>query len=160
MHPVFRIIATIALAGVISGCLLASSDITDKKISIERSSCYGPCPVYRFTMYSNGQYVWQGRAHVAVVGTVRGSMDARTFATAMRLLVDSRYLDFKDSYQSGEECEVIATDNPTVSIVVTDAVHPKTISHYRGCRGFDRQDVLTELEDKLDTVFRTRRFTG
>jgi hypothetical protein len=160
MHRVFRIVTTLALAGVLFGCSSTGSNVAGRSISIERSSCYGPCPVYRFTMYSNGQYVWQGRAHVSVVGTVRGSMDARTFATAMRLLMDSGYLDFKDSYQSGEECEVIATDNPTVAIVVADPVHPKTISHYRGCRGFARQEVLTELEDNLDTVFKTRRFTG
>ena len=160
MHSVFRIVTTLALAGMFLGCSSTSSNVVGRSIAIERSSCYGPCPVYRFTMYSNGQYVWQGRAHVSVVGTVRGRMDVRAFATAMRLLIDSGYLDFKDSYRSGEECEVIATDNPTVSIVVVDPVHPKTISHYRGCRGFARQDVLTELEDNLDTVFKTRRFTG
>jgi hypothetical protein len=159
MHSVFRIATTLALAGVLCGCS-TSSNVTDRSISIERSSCYGPCPVYRFTMYSNGEYVWQGRAHVSVVGVVRGRMGARTFAKAMQLLVDSGYLNFNDSYQSRAECEVIATDNPTVVIVVSNTVRPKTITHYRGCRGFARQEVLTELEDNLDAVFETRKFTG
>ena len=102
-----------------------------------------------------------GRAHVSVVGVRRGWMGARTFAKAMQLLTDSGYLDFKDSYQSGGgECEIFATDNPTVVIVVADPVHPKRITHYLGCTGFARQEVLTELEDNLDTVFKTRRFTG
>jgi hypothetical protein len=158
MHPVFRIATTLALAGVLFGCS-TSSNMTGRSISIEKSSCYGHCPVYRFTMYSNGEYVWQGRAHVSVVGIRRGWMGARKFAKAMQLLIDSGYLDFKDSYQSGAECEVITTDNPTVVIVVADPVHPKTITHYRGCSGFARQEVLTELEDNLDAVFETRKFT-
>jgi hypothetical protein len=161
MHPVFRIATTLALAGVLLGCFTTSPNVTGRSISIERSSCYGRCPVYRFTMYSNGEYVWQGRAHVSVVGVRRGWMGARTFAKAMQLLTDSGYLDFKDSYQSGGgECEIFATDNPTVVIVVADPVHPKRITHYLGCTGFARQEVLTELEDNLDAVFETRKFTG
>jgi hypothetical protein len=84
-------------------------------------------------------------------------MDVRTFTKAMQLLVEAEYLDFNDSYQ-GDECEVYVTDNSTVVIVVADSVHPKTIAHYRGCRGFAREEVLTELEDDLDAVFETRKF--
>ena len=159
MHSVFRIATALALAGVLWGCS-TSSNVTRGSISIERFSCYGHCPVYRFTMYSNGEYVWQGRAHVSVVGVVRGWIGAKTFAKAMQLLIDSRYLDFKDSYESGEECEIIETDSPTVVLVVAGTGHPKTITHPLGCVGFDRQEVLTELENNLDAVFETRKFTG
>ena len=85
-------------------------------------------------------------------------MGARTYAAAMELLGDARYLEFKDSYASDSECEVWATDNSTVIIVVEDASSRKKITHYRGCQGFARQDALTQLEENMDKVLRTREF--
>jgi hypothetical protein len=149
----------VALASVSALYACATSpSFPQRSISIERTACYGPCPVYRFTLYSDGRYVWEGRAHVAILGTVRGSMGARTYATAMQLLGDARYLEFKDSYGSDSECQVWATDSATIEIVVKDASGPKTISHYGGCQGFARQEVLTQLEDNMDKVLRTREF--
>jgi hypothetical protein len=149
-----RLVA-LASAGAFYACATSPS-LPQQSVSIERTACYGPCPVYRFTLYSDGRYVWQGREHVSVLGTVRGWMGARTYAAAMKLLGDARYLEFKDSYDS--ECEVMATDNATVMIVVEDASSRKQITHYRGCEGFARQDALTQLEENMDKVLRTRKF--
>jgi hypothetical protein len=85
-------------------------------------------------------------------------MGAKSYAAAMQILSDARYLEFRDSYSTERECEILATDNPTVTIVVSDANGPKTITHYRGCRGFARQEALTQLEDNLDTTLKTRSF--
>ena len=148
-------VAALGSAGALNGCLAPSSDARSS-ISLERTECYGPCPVYRFTLYSDGGYLWEGRAHVSVKGILRGSMSTQAYATAMQLLRDARYPEFIGRH----ECEIEVTDNPTVKIVVADASRQQTITHYVGCRGFPRQEVLTQLEDNLDKVFRTRRFTG
>jgi hypothetical protein len=148
-------IAALVSVGALDGCITNSSD-SRSSVSLTRTACYGPCPVYRFTLYSDGRYVWEGRAHVSVKGIVRGSMDAKAYATATQLLRDARYQEFTGSLV----CEIFATDNPTVEIAVADASGQQTITHHRGCRGFARQEDLTSLEDNLDKVFRTRRFTG
>ena len=149
------VIAALGSVGALDGCVTTSSDFRPS-VALERTACYGPCPVYRFTLYSDGRYVWEGRAHVSVKGIARGSMGAKAYTTATQLLRDARYQEFTGSL----DCETWATDNPTVEIVVTDASGQQTITHYRGCRGFPRQEDLTRLEDNLDKVFRTRRFTG
>jgi hypothetical protein len=155
-----RMIPIVALLSfsMLVGCA-TSSNIARPGITIERTSCYGSCPVYRFTQFSDGHYLWVGRAHVAVWGTVSGSGGARAYAVALQLLRDARYLDFKDDYAQ-EDCEVFATDNLTVRIVVEDALGSKTITHYRGCEGFPPQDASSSLEESLDKVLGTRRFTG
>lgn len=147
----------LALAGALCACATSPS-LPQQSVSIERTACYGRCPVYRFTLYSDGRYVWQGREYVSDLGTVRGWRDARTYAAAMKLLSDARYLEFKDSYVSDSECEVWATDNPTVTIVVENASSQKKITHYLGCQGFAREDALTQLEGNMDKVLRTREF--
>lgn len=148
-------VAALGSVGALDGCVTTPTDARSS-VSLERTACYGPCPVYRFTLYSDGSYVWEGRAYVSVTGIVRGSMTPKAYATAMRLLNAARYQEFTGRL----ECKTLVTDNPTVEIVVADDSVRQTINHYIGCRGFPRQGDLTELEDDLDKVFRTRRFTG
>jgi hypothetical protein len=161
MRPLtLRVVAALALMIALVGCATNPGD-PGPSVSIRRSACYGRCPEYQFTLYSNGQYAWEGRAHVAVNGAARGRMGEGVYTAAMRLLTDARYLEFRDDYGNGPECEQgWETDHSTVTIVVTDPAHPKTISHYTGCIGFKRQEALMQLEDNLDEVFKTRRFTG
>lgn len=162
MDARFRLLAAVAVLAavcVLDGCATHSNE-TRPSISLARGACYGRCPVYRFTLFQDGRYVWEGHKYVSVRGTVRGSMSAAAYARAMQLLRDARYMEFKDRYGAGQECPILATDSPNVEIVVSDAANSKTISHYTGCDGFSRQKDLLQLEDNLDKVFRTRRFTG
>ncbi len=87
-------------------------------------------------------------------------MSAKVYAAAMQLLNEAHYLEFNDSYQTGEECKAIRTDSSTTTITVADTLHPKTITHYKGCEGFARKRELKELESNLDVVMKTRKFTG
>ena len=152
-------VGSLVIATTLMGCTTGLTD-AGPNISLERSACYGACPVYRFTLYANGRYVWEGRSHVAVMGTVRGRMNARAYVDAMQLLKDTHYLQFKDSYATEQECEIFTTDRPGVQIVVADISRPKTIYHYLGCEGFAERTALTQLENDLDKVMKTRRFTG
>lgn len=159
-RPSLRAIATLVSIGAMVGCTTAPT-ASISSITIERTACYGHCPVYRFTLYSDGRYVWQGREHVAVVGTARGWMDPSAYTAAMQRLKAARYLEFKDGYpleDNDKNCEIMATDNPSVRVVVATASRPKTIYHYLGCEGFARQQTLIQLENSLDEVFQTARF--
>lgn len=148
-------VAALGSLGALNGCATTHTDARSN-VSLERTACYGRCPVYRFTLYSDGRYVWEGYAYVSVTGIVRGSMTPKAYATAIRLLRDARYQEFTGRL----ECKILVTDNPTVEIVVADDSGRQTISHHIGCLGFPRQEDLTKLEDDLDKVFRTWRFTG
>jgi hypothetical protein len=86
-------------------------------------------------------------------------MREKAYLAAMQLLRDARYMEFKDNYY-GDECEIWATDSSTTTIVVADSLHPKTITHYNGCLGFERQEQLSQLEDDLIKVLHIRLFTG
>jgi len=79
-------------------------------------------------------------------------MSATTYSAAMELLREARYLEFKGSYASEAECEVMATYNPMVIITVEDVPSRKKIIHYHGCQGFEGQEALTQLEDNVDKV--------
>src|SRR5262249_25383187 len=130
-------LATLAIVGALYGCA-TGLNVAQSSVSIWRTSCYGSCPVYRFAVYSDGRYVWEGRAHVRVIGTVRGRFGASTYAAAMRLLREARYQEFTGSL----ERKIVSTDNPTVAIVVADASSQQTITDYVGCSGFPREEDL------------------
>ena len=157
MTRIVRAGATLALLSGLVGCAAIHSD-DGSSISLERSRCYGSCSAYRFTLYADDHYMWQGRANVSITGPVRGRMDAGTYAAAKKLLLAAQYLEFNDSYQDGNACEIWQTDNQTVKIEVADAIGSKTIAHYLGCKGFARQEDLARLEEGLDKIFGTHRF--
>ena len=154
---IVRASVVLALLASVVGCVEIPTN-TGSSFSIDRSTCYGSCPAYRFTLYADDSYMWQGRAHVRVTGTMRGHMDTGTFAAAKELLHSARYLEFNDSYEGGSACEIWQTDNQTVKIEVVDATTSKSITHYLGCKGFARQEELTRLEERMDEIFRTRKF--
>jgi hypothetical protein len=78
-------------------------------------------------------------------------MSATTFNTAMQLVKDAQYLQFKDDYY-GDDCRLFLSDAGTTTIRVADASDSKTIKHYSGCEGFPRQepDCATELSRARD----------
>jgi hypothetical protein len=62
---------------------------TGDRLTLERTGCYGNCPVYTLHLYADGQVVWHGRAQVSRVATLRTRIDpakvAELFAAAERL---------------------------------------------------------------------------
>src|ERR1041385_2310439 len=41
---------------------------SDVRIRLERTSCFGRCPVYSVTLFSDGRVVYEGKLNVAVIG--------------------------------------------------------------------------------------------
>lgn len=92
------------------------------EITLERSSCFGPCPVYKLTLRRDGTATYEGRQFVERKGTYSG-----TFYGFERLaqLIESRgYFNLKDNYT------INATDlSGTVTSVVRTG-RRKTITNY------------------------------
>jgi hypothetical protein len=123
------------------------------KITLERTPCYGPCPVYRVTVLGTGEVEYFGRAHVARAGTHRWRISRRRLQRLAEALERAKYLRLEDEYTS---CG--PTDAPGCSISGEyDDGSSKTIVHYHGDPG--APDSLTELEDEIDRITGVERYT-
>ena len=79
----------------------------DAMIRLERTSCYGPCPVYTVTVDAQGVVTYDGEKFVRVIGRrtarISRSAMARLLASAERI----RFFELQDSYTA------LVTDLPT-----------------------------------------------
>jgi hypothetical protein len=123
------------------------------ELRLERTACYGACPVYTVTVRANGDVAFDGRAFVRVFGPASRKVPA----TRARALVDraqaAGFFGWKDAY------EFPVTDHPTTKITATIGGRTKTISEYAACGSdpaFSKLEAappaLCALEKEIDAV--------
>ena len=135
----------------------ASADST--LITLERTPCFGTCPVYRVTLSGEGRVAFTGTRFVSRVGTATADLPPERVDTLLRALEAGGYFGFADRYVPGEPpCARYATDLPSAITSVTARGRSKTIHHDHGCAGAPPE--LTRLERLIDETAGTARWTG
>jgi len=160
----------LALAWGVAGCashsparpsvVQSSAAPTDSAVvTLERTSCFGTCPVYLVTASANGGIRFEGKSHVPHPGSAVGQVPKARLDSLLAELKAAGYFGFEDQYVPGSPaCENAATDLPTVTTSVTLDGRTKRIEHYRGCAGAPR--ALSQLEERIDEVLNTAQWTG
>lgn len=149
-----RIIATVLLAmSVLGGCKNTEAPTkTDTKAatvvaSIERTACYGSCPIYRATFYSDGRVRYVGKRFVPNVGTFDVQVSADDVKSIEAKAVETGYFDLNDKYDSP------VTDFPSCVTSFTAGGKSKSV--------FDRVDgpkSLKSFEKHLDSLLEGKEF--
>lgn len=103
---------------------VASTNHGITEICIERSGCFGTCPIYTFIAKSNGTFRYSGDKHVERKGEFTGTVPVWQFHRLAQLIRDTGYMEFEDSYDAG------GYDNSTTyTMVVMNGKH-KTVRNY------------------------------
>lgn len=116
-------------------------------LSLQRTPCFGACPVYLVEVLGDGTLRFKGARHVKITEPVELKLEP---ATLQRLFAR---LDGSDFAGWPDYTKVDATDAPTV--VLTYKGH--TVRHYRGDDAAPAE--LTKLEDDVDALLGTERWT-
>ncbi|MEO9947159.1 MAG: DUF6438 domain-containing protein [Paraglaciecola sp.] len=132
---------------------LATPNSTDV-FSLAKMPCFGTCPVYEVSVFSDGVIVFNGEAHTKLKGIYRLPNDSDLFQRILRLLDNSDFQTFRDNYgwtPEGEEspCKEEWTDHPSTMLTMQYANSNKTVYHYHGCKGFEREEELEAIENSL-----------
>ncbi|HEX5575557.1 MAG TPA: DUF6438 domain-containing protein [Gemmatimonadales bacterium] len=128
-------------------------------ITLERTACFGRCPVYRIAVSPTGSVSYEGTANVRRIGAATSQIPADQVTALTRELEQAGYFSFADLYTSTElSCGRYATDLPTVITSVTLRGRTKRIEHDYGCGGVP--GALAVLERRIDEVLRSSQFTG
>ena len=123
------------------------------KITLERTRCSGPCPVYRLTILGTGEAEYFGEAHVHRAGTHRWRISRRRLDRLAEAFERARYSRLEDDYTSRE---FTGAPGCLTSIKYEDG-SSKSIDHYHGDPS--APDALTELEDEIDRIVGVERYT-
>jgi hypothetical protein len=121
-------------------------------LTLERTACFGFCPIYKLTVYGNGKVVYEGKRFVKVTGTRTTTISQ----TAVRKLIADfqkiNYFKLQDSYTGGH------TDAPSAITSLTMGKKQKTVNHYLASPNAPTQ--LTDLENQIDAVVNSKQWIG
>ena len=131
-------------------------------VTIEHAGCYGTCPVYRLTIYGDGFVVYEGFAHVGVVGLKTAQLSLEQVRQIDAAFAQADYFALRDVYRSeADGCPSTATDLETVFTSVKSGDRFKRIEHFHGClvagarlgsslASFPAE--LSQLEEQIDQI--------
>lgn len=136
------------------------------EITLERTPCFGMCPVYRVSIDGDGRVTWLGKQHVEAVGARRASVPPRRVRDLERKLTDVRFFErdadgnlARTPTCAGGACtfpsDTICSDTSASIITVRRERVQHTIRHDH-CE----PSPLDELVALVDDVARTTAWIG
>ena len=148
-----RTVLFIAAFFCATAALFAEPPIT--RIVLERTACYGTCPVYKLTVHRSGQVVFAGEEYVHARGIHHGRISAADFARITTKIQQMNFFKLRDRYdgKNPDGSGVTITDLPTRKTSVTKGDQTKTVENY-----FRGPPELKELEDLIDKVTKSTRW--
>jgi hypothetical protein len=123
--------------------------------TLERTMCFGTCPVYRLTIFSDGRVEWEGKNFVKVPGKASAQLSAVELQSLRVAFEYAHYFELNDKYDCYE-----VTDAPSANTSYDDGKRKKAIPHYHGCRTPPGIAALSTLEGQIDQIVRSERWVG
>jgi Domain of unknown function (DUF6438) len=128
-------------------------------VTLERTACFGGCPVYRISVSPSGAISYEGKAHVRQLGGATGQIPVERVNALLSELDRAGYFSFASRYTSAEPtCGRYATDSPTAITSVRWQGRTRRIEHDYGCGA--APGALVVLERRIDEVLGSARWTG
>lgn len=96
-------------------------------VGLERSPCFGECPVYTALIHSTGLVEYEGRMYVERLGNHRGKVNLYNFQRLAQFIAATRlwqmesYYDFRDA---------VVSDCPAACVLVATQMRRKIVSNY------------------------------
>ena len=143
-----RILLTFVFTLNLALLTFAQPQTSEPVITIDRTACFGTCPVYSIEIYADGKVLYEGKEFVKTRRKAQGQITVKALEDLIQEFMKINYLDLK----SKPDCPEEWTDNPSANTSLTWKGRHKEVTHYHGCRGSAVLEQLTQLEDKIDAA--------
>jgi hypothetical protein len=120
--------------------------------TLERTGCYGECPVYRLTVSSDGSVVYVGTRWVKALGRQVYKISDAQLAELQTAFERANFSQLRD-YDKVE-----STDDDWAHLSYRHGPGFKRVRHYHGDN--TAPPVLTALEDEFDRIVDSGRLVG
>ena len=108
---------------------------------MEKTPCYGYCPVYKLRIDQNGHGVFNGIENTDPIGRYSFRLNSQEMAMIIALFENSGFFELEDRYYKN------VTDLPTTYIEYRSGERSKKITDYYGA-----PEKLRDLEDQLEKI--------
>ncbi|MDA2913447.1 ankyrin repeat domain-containing protein [Acidobacteriia bacterium AH_259_A11_L15] len=116
-------------------------------ITLERTACFGTCPVYSLEIYADGTVIYEGKTFVGVTGRRRSHIPPSQVQQLVHAFLEIDYFSLKDSYRAS------LPDGPTTITTLQLNGRIKRIENYGSA-----PEELTELEYEIDRAVNTHQW--
>ena len=151
-----RILAALVL---LSSVALADSSVPNAggasavMVTLERTACFGRCPIYKVTVLRDGTVLWEGERFVKTTGKATARLPVAVMADLAKAFARADFFALADKYDRYD-----VTDNPSAIVGFDDGKRKKSIHHYYGDSSAPK--ALYELEDAVDRLVGTAKWVG
>ena len=135
---------------------IRGSDQTTDRLSIERTACFGVCPVYEVIVTERDVLEFRGERFVAEAGgAVAKPLPKGSFDRLLDIARAHEFDDFDAAYPNDDQsnCPQAATDLPSVIVTLEQGGRKRAVSVYEGCFGFEGRDRFEAMVAAMDDVF-------
>ena len=119
-------------------------------ITLQRSGCFGRCPIYTVTVSTNG-IAFESQNFVKVAGRHTDPVHPDEVRKLAKAFIAADFYSMDSSYVAS------VTDNPTYVLSISIDGHEKQVNDYVGS-WVGMPAIITELEDDVDAFARTDRW--
>ena len=147
---------SVALLAAVTSTAAQVNVPADTLIQLQRTRCYGTCPVYRVTIDARGTATWVGEMFVRVVGTQTARIDPSQVAALLAHAERIHFFAMRDQYRGVENPDgtvISVTDQPTTIVTITVNGRTKRVENYLGA-----PDALVEFERAIDEAAGTKQW--
>ena len=129
----------------------APRDPSTLSIRLDRTACFGTCPIYTVELGGNGAVRFRGARFVALPGEHHASVAAADVRALFERFRQADFFRLYDTYRAD------ITDSPAYVLTLRYDGHAKSVLDYVGtAKGMP--DAVTDLENEVDRVAGTRRW--
>ena len=114
-------------------------------VSLQRTPCFGQCPVFKIQLFNDGQALYEGKAHCKRVGIYKSVASFELMKTIQQKAILINYLSLNERYPKGES---MITDIPTTISYVKVGTDSKMIYN-----NYDAPRELVDFEHWLELQF-------
>lgn len=140
-------LAVLAVLAAVNGAANQEPMPADLLITLERTACYGECPVYHVTIDARGNVIFEGRNFVRVQGRHTEMIPASSVASLLAIANRIGFFDLRDSYRAP------VTDLSTTIVTITANGRTKRVEDY-----FGAPKDLKQFEYAIDDAAGTQRW--
>ena len=112
-----RITSIILILTLHSSCSIHHKEIPQKEISLEKTQCFGTCPIYTINIFSDGTGTYEGKRFVDLEGIYNFKINKKEIRKIRRMAKQINFKKIKNKYFN----ELIR-DAPSTIIFINNSI--------------------------------------
>lgn len=93
-----RIASLILMFTLYSSCSIHQKKIPQKEISLEKTQCFGTCPIYTINIFSDGTGIYEGKKFVDLEGTYNFKVHKKKLRKIRRMANQINFKKIENKY--------------------------------------------------------------